>query len=1084
LVEGTRIKAAQTQIESALDISAKSALANYNYLLKELYGLMALSSDDPDLLMGEIIYYLERNLMVEGIKEHKTKAESTLDTINESETVKNIKKFLGVDKKKEEKSLDLYDYKIENVKVQPIYNLSEPEVLRAQILEYMKYRGPKELSEGLMDKFLALKDFKKQADILKEKLDVDKNLTEIKENEVKASDNMVTVNKFATDANIPNQLDLAAQYILQKVKLEKAIKDMEKEIEDKEEKLEEIEEEIDGYKNEIKDLKKQIEEKKKEAEDDESGEVDVSNEENRIKEIESLIKDLEDSKDEIEEEIDELKEKIKANKKELEDKKTLIKNVNDRLIGYIDKTIKAVEEARNALETVMKKSVETVAKIDQINEKLEGETNEFSNSTRLDLGSKKERISAEDLTPKIAELNHNLALLNDIKNCIENARMKELGLSDFGDAIPDIDEVRARLNIETVKAKIAEYKGKVNGDPIDYYADKGIISDKPKEGEKDPRDSISDFTKKGGPEDENPVKENKKTMPEDVPSKNGYKRTELEEIKNDMEHVKNILGIIASGGKSGGTSTGKELGAVDLSKTSFSKDNTEFSKSGLDFLSGISEIFMDGIYNLRDEIYINEYIMGSFANYTTDLEKDLDLRGNLMKNRPVFFDANHADVEYILGGFESEKENINAVKAQITLVRFALNVIAIYTDPYKFNTALEVATVVAGWTGGVGVPIVHTLIMMAWAMAESLFDVYLLLKGESIPIFKTRNTWITDIKGLSTTITNEIIYEAKNKAKNAAELVIDYTENKAEEFLEKAGIAISDYIDSKIDLLVDKAFASIENPFKEGKYSAENIFNDLEASLNVKVEGEVGDIMSEISSKIQTLLLEQMKSVENSTIGDYVPVTIQGIDYTDFLEVYKNKNLKEAIAELTAMLAEGKELFGYSVEETSKKVNSMIFNTIQEAKKKVKNNIKAGIENYRENLVNKFKETFQKVAEKGKEEVNKFIDSIGNTNDSEVMKTNLKGSFLSMKYADYLRLFLLFTEKEVKMRRIADLIQVNMRTISRDKTFKMSECSTYMRIESSVSIKYLFATKPFIPKEFRTEDGKRIKFDVILYKGY
>jgi len=40
----------------------------------------------------------------------------------------------------------------------------------------------------------------------------------------------------------------------------------------------------------------------------------------------------------------------------LEDKKTLIKNVNDRLIGYIDKTIKAVEEARNALETVMKKS--------------------------------------------------------------------------------------------------------------------------------------------------------------------------------------------------------------------------------------------------------------------------------------------------------------------------------------------------------------------------------------------------------------------------------------------------------------------------------------------------------------------------------------------------------------------------------------------------------------------------------------------------------------------------------------------------------------------------------------------------------
>jgi len=37
----------------------------------------------------------------------------------------------------------------------------------------------------------------------------------------KASDNMVTVNKFATDANIPNQLDLAAQYILQKLSWKK-----------------------------------------------------------------------------------------------------------------------------------------------------------------------------------------------------------------------------------------------------------------------------------------------------------------------------------------------------------------------------------------------------------------------------------------------------------------------------------------------------------------------------------------------------------------------------------------------------------------------------------------------------------------------------------------------------------------------------------------------------------------------------------------------------------------------------------------------------------------------------------------------
>jgi len=59
-----------------------------------------------------------------------------------------------------------------------------------------------------------------------------------------------------------------------------------------------------------------------------------------------------------------------------------------------------------------------------------------------------------------------------------------------------------------------------------------------------------------------------------------------------------------------------------------------------------------------------------------------------------------------------------------------------------------------------------------------------------------------------------------------------------------------------------------------------------------------------------------------------------------FLKYIKNRNLKEAIEELTEILAEGKELLGYSVDETSKKINSMIFNTIQEAKKRVKYNIK------------------------------------------------------------------------------------------------------------------------------------------------
>jgi len=36
----------------------------------------------------------------------------------------------------------------------------------------------------------------------------------------------------------------------------------------------------------------------------------------------------------------------------------------------------------------------------------------------------------------------------------------------------------------------------------------------------------------------------------------------------------------------------------------------------------------------------------------------------------------------------------------------------------------------------------------------------------------------------------------------------------------------------------------------------------LEASLNVKVEGEVGDIINQINNEVQTLLLVEMEIVE------------------------------------------------------------------------------------------------------------------------------------------------------------------------------------------------------------------------------
>ena len=78
---------------------------------------------------------------------------------------------------------------------------------------------------------------------------------------------------------------------------------------------------------------------------------------------------------------------------------------------------------------------------------------------------------------------------------------------------------------------------------------------------------------------------------------------------------------------------------------------------------------------------------------------------------------------------------------------------------------------------------------------------------------------------------------------------------------------------------------------------------------------------------------------------------------------------------------------------------------------------------------------------------------------------------------------MLLVDSDKKVERVVDLIQVNMRKASGKDSFKISDYSTYMRVESEVSIKYLFLSKPFIPS-FKNRGRKTIKFDTILYKGY
>jgi hypothetical protein len=69
---------------------------------------------------------------------------------------------------------------------------------------------------------------------------------------------------------------------------------------------------------------------------------------------------------------------------------------------------------------------------------------------------------------------------------------------------------------------------------------------------------------------------------------------------------------------------------------------------------------------------------------------------------------------------------------------------------------------------------------------------------------------------------------------------------------------------------------------------------------------------------------------------------------------------------------------------------------------------------------------------------------------------------------------------ETKLKRIQDLIQMNMAIETGNSDFRLSRCNTYLRVETEVSIKYFFMTSAIMPKQFKG----RYKVIHTVYKGY
>ena len=144
----------------------------------------------------------------------------------------------------------------------------------------------------------------------------------------------------------------------------------------------------------------------------------------------------------------------------------------------------------------------------------------------------------------------------------------------------------------------------------------------------------------------------------------------------------------------------------------------------------------ENMNGIEEKLLFSEYVLEKFQNALSDKEKERSLS---------------YEVEYILSGKESDKENLEAVTGKIFLIRLGINYLYLLSDASKQAEAAALALTVSTM---LAIPeaeeLVKQIILIAWAVGESVVDLRTLLAGNRVALVKTAENWQLSLSGLMT----------------------------------------------------------------------------------------------------------------------------------------------------------------------------------------------------------------------------------------------------------------------------------------------------------------------------------------------
>lgn len=1108
-VDGARISAAKNAASGAGDLAMNAALSEYDTILKDVYGLFAMSATTEEL-ENNVSRYFSNTINNTGILEGS-------DSYTRS-FINSIGSLFST----EEISFDnIVNTQVESFNLVEITNsaLANPAVLERQIIDYMKYRGPVNIASGLLTKIGCIGETSKQTEVLEAKIDYEKKLDTVQEaceaayEAINAFNDTVAGSRYneADYTELINaDIENAYNYNLQMTEYILAYKSPSLEVNSLSEDAElkgEIEEEIRSLTGENVDMQA-FEYVKERLNDFIRFEIQDSGEYEPVQtEFFSFINDklTEGYDDTIDSQIAFIVGVKGAEFSEVYTYIKLYETCYERLSEEERLVFQKEKEAYLGIDEKLKRLTEQAKSIrDEWNVKISdcgssGAKVLYDNWYKVleDIDGKLQNAieALETVLSKVGNLDSARENWGDKVGELSDSEIKTSMEGDYNNSARDVNESEVNSLIQVLKdnqsyftevtevLEAIEYYDKSvcvdNSDNIDYLIRfKEIPAEQISSVEllhdivdnlmnaKYENQSISDIS----PSEFIKITETQqfykylKNICTNVAGEIGNieeakeQRTTLINMGNDAESQTADTAGITTGTIVGGEGIAQEISdAIDVlalgeetCENTFTPEMVDAAGSdetmaddNINNLSAISSL-LEGLSDIgetaRDKIYLEEYFTEMFSCYTSGLGVNGEAVVPLAMNN-IDMSSNkfyRSEVEYILWGNNNVSANLNSTKAMIFGIRFALNSIYAFTSSDTRTPAMSAATAIAGWTG-FGVPLVQTVILLAWAMAESVVDVNNLCEGEAVCIYKSKDTWVLGING------------AKNFVKEAAATAVgdifNQIQNTAEDSIDDVGAYVEEYVSNTTEGVADSVKSSIMTAVER---------------LALQIIGDSGSELqkSDVADKVD----EMLNSLEASVTGDGIieeakQTAITAIKNTSFTSLGGQTPRKYMIDQIYEAYLNAKNGIVAGISDI---IDKMI-NNVSDA---INGKVSEVVDSCGDTLKEKVSDILASEEELVKEKIVSAIDEYtAGISGGDTYGVPSVASGLTLTYKEYLKVLVMMSlvgNETSMLKRCAKLIQANIS--GQEPDFDISKAATMVEVNAKVSVKTIFFNIPVVSK--------------------